>query len=1137
MSRFRCFQAHFGFPLNSRHRDKTRILARMKQSTLPSLQIQDLSAFFDHNNLIRGMDYAQNNKVRGWSYQNGLIESEVFGSARQIYQQEIQLIIRNGALVGIDSDCTCPVAYDCKHVVAVLVKWIEHQKQQQPTDSTTTAEQIMHQRWLKQVQFNWQQRVQEREAHAAAAKTNSASEFHYGFTLSLGPQGRDYRLQQVKVKANREGQLKATRLQLDRLNFDRSDMPLNAAEIETLAFFDFVQGFTYQSQSYQPQGKKGALLLQKIAETVPLYWQQTIEKQTSLQRLSYRQSALAQPCWLEQGEERQLGWQVNGEPVLHLLKTSPPWYITAQHIGPLQLDPLSPFSADELQELVQQAPRLKNLAEASALSQQMLADEFQHILPLPLSLPEVAMDKVKVQPRLLLGSSQTSNGVVDYAVLEFVYAGISITADYPQELLRQSTATQINLIRRERQTEQALLNQLQTHGFYELAMQTATPANCLGLADTESWLQFVQLALPELIQQGWQVDYLPGFRYNLLQVDEWYAEVDESGKKNAWFELELGLVVNQQKIPLLPILLQLLRETPHDFRPEHLQQIADDKLLLVQLDQQHSVALPYGRIKSILSTLGELYFKSGESDKLTLTELDSARLAELQSQLQLRWNGGEKLRELGQKIREFDGIKMLSAPAGLNANLRDYQLQGLAWLQFLREYKLAGILADDMGLGKTLQTLAHIQTEKVAGRLQQPALVIAPTSLIDNWQAEAQRFCPDLKVLALHGKQRAQLFTQIAQAELVLTSYALLPRDEETLRQQRFHLVILDEAQYIKNHKSKMAQIASMLTANHRLCLTGTPLQNHLGELWSQFNFLMPGLLGDEKNFNQDFRQPVEKQADSQRLALLNRRLKPFILRRTKDKVATELPAKTEITRYIELDQAQADLYETVRLTVDEKIRAEIAKKGLARSQITILDALLKLRQVCCDPRLLKLRGSSAQIKQAGSAKLDELMEMLDELIAEGRRILIFSQFTSMLELIASELQARSYAYLSLTGSSENRGALVEQFQSGQIPVFLISLKAGGVGLNLTAADTVIHYDPWWNPAAENQATDRAWRMGQDKPVFVYRLIAKGTLEEKIQQMQQQKASLAQALLDQGSHSAAALEQDDLLQILSPLQS
>jgi len=392
-------------------------------------------------------------------------------------------------------------------------------------------------------------------------------------------------------------------------------------------------------------------------------------------------------------------------------------------------------------------------------------------------------------------------------------------------------------------------------------------------------------------------------------------------------------------------------------------------------------------------------------------------------------------------------------------------------------------------------------------------------------------------VLALHGKQRAQLFTQIAQAELVLTSYALLPRDEETLRQQRFHLVILDEAQYIKNHKSKMAQIASMLTANHRLCLTGTPLQNHLGELWSQFNFLMPGLLGDEKNFNQDFRQPVEKQADSQRLALLNRRLKPFILRRTKDKVATELPAKTEITRYIELDQAQADLYETVRLTVDEKIRAEIAKKGLARSQITILDALLKLRQVCCDPRLLKLRGSSAQIKQAGSAKLDELMEMLDELIAEGRRILIFSQFTSMLELIASELQARSYAYLSLTGSSENRGALVEQFQSGQIPVFLISLKAGGVGLNLTAADTVIHYDPWWNPAAENQATDRAWRMGQDKPVFVYRLIAKGTLEEKIQQMQQQKASLAQALLDQGSHSAAALEQDDLLQILSPLQS
>ncbi len=1110
----------------------------MKQSTAPILQIQDLTAFFDHNSLIRGMDYAQNNKVRGWSYQNGLIESEVFGSARQIYQQEIQLIVRDAKLVGIDNDCTCPVAYGCKHVVAVLIKWLEHQNQQNQENQGNSVQQLLHQRWLRQVHFAWQHQLEQPTASSAMAISSVNSEAaHYCFTLSYAPQGKAFRLNQVLVKRSRDGALKATRLQLDRLSFDRSELQLSQAEIDALVFYDFVQGFSYNSQSYQPQGKKGALMLEKIAHSVPLYWQQTEAKQTSLQRLAYQPRAYAEPCWLAQGEARQLGWRVNGEVVLHLLQTSPPWYITAQHFGPLQLDPLSPFSAESLNELVQQAPRLADLAEASALNQQMLADNLQQILPLPINLPEVKRQGLKPQARLLLGSAPGEQAQHDFALFELVYENLSIPADYPPSTLRRISQNQIELIQRDLAAEQQLQAQLHALGFSALEQLRQPGLHYLGLPDTEHWLEFIQQKLPELRQQGWHIEYLPGFRFNLLEVEDWYAEVDESDKKSAWFELELGLVVNQQKIPLLPILLQLLRNTPQDFQPEQLQQIADDKLLLVQLDQQYSVTLPYGRIKPILNTLGELYFNSGSAAKLKLSQLDSARLAELQSQLQLRWNGGEKLRELGQRIREFTGIQALEAPAGLNAQLREYQLQGLAWLQFLREYKLAGILADDMGLGKTLQTLAHIQTEKVAGRLQQPALVIAPTSLIDNWQAEARRFCPDLKVLALHGKQRAQLFAQIDEAELVLTSYALLARDEEELRQHRFHLVILDEAQYIKNHKSKMAQTASMLAANHRLCLTGTPLQNHLGELWSQFNFLMPGLLGDEKSFNQDFRIAIEKQADNQRLALLNRRLKPFILRRTKDKVATELPAKTEITRYIELDQAQADLYETVRLTVDEKIRAEIAKKGLARSQITILDALLKLRQVCCDPRLLKLRGSSQQIKQAGSAKLDELMQMLDELIAEGRRILIFSQFTSMLDLIAQELQTRQYQFLSLTGSSENRGALVEQFQTGQIPLFLISLKAGGVGLNLTAADTVIHYDPWWNPAAENQATDRAWRMGQDKPVFVYRLIAKGTLEEKIQLMQQQKASLAQALLGQDADAASSLQQDDLLQILSPLPS
>jgi SNF2 family DNA or RNA helicase len=470
----------------------------------------------------------------------------------------------------------------------------------------------------------------------------------------------------------------------------------------------------------------------------------------------------------------------------------------------------------------------------------------------------------------------------------------------------------------------------------------------------------------------------------------------------------------------------------------------------------------------------------------------------------------------------------------LQAQLRDYQRAGLAWMQFLRAYGFGGILADDMGLGKTIQTLAHILVEKEAGRLDCPALVVAPTTLMDNWQRETARFAPGLRVLLLHGKDRAAQFGEIAAADIVLTTYALIPRDEETLRGQRFHLLVLDESQYIKNHRAKAAQTAVLIDARHRLCLTGTPLQNHLGELWSQFNFLMPGLLGDDKAFNAAYRKPIEKGGDQQRAALLTRRVKPFMLRRTKDTVAKELPPKTELAWPVEFGSAQRDLYETVRLAMDKKVRDEIDRKGVARSQIVILDALLKLRQVCCDPRLLKrTTASAAAVKLAGSAKFDALFELLDTLLAEGRKILVFSQFTSMLALIGEALEARGDRYALLTGDTVDRQAPVAAFQHGEVPLFLISLKAGGVGLNLTAADTVIHFDPWWNPASENQATDRAWRIGQDKPVFVYKLIVTGSVEEKIQELQRKKSSLADALLGEGGALGQQVTAEDLKAIFS----
>jgi SNF2 family DNA or RNA helicase len=557
--------------------------------------------------------------------------------------------------------------------------------------------------------------------------------------------------------------------------------------------------------------------------------------------------------------------------------------------------------------------------------------------------------------------------------------------------------------------------------------------------------------------------------------------------------------------------------------------------MLATLPDGVRVALPWGRVKPILATLGELYFNDKIKAKVRLSTLDAARLEELARGAEFTWTGGERLRETGRKLSQFGKVKKVDPPAGLQATLRDYQLDGLAWMQFLREYDLGGILADDMGLGKTVQTIAHILTEKEAGRLTSPALVIAPTSLMMNWMEEAARFAPSLKVLLLQGKERMELFDQIEQADIVLTTYALLPRDEEKLREHQYHLVILDESHYIKNTRSKAAQTAGSLNARHRLCLSGTPLENHLGELWSQFHFLLPGLLGDEKTFNSQFRHPIERQDDPVRRMLLNRRIKPFLLRRTKDNVAKELPQKTEMVRRIELSGPQRDLYETVRLAMDKKVREEIDRKGVARSQIVILEALLKLRQVCCDPRLVKAMPSKKNTA-AVSAKLIDLMQMVDDLLGEGRKILVFSQFTSMLALIEEELEARGIRYALLTGETRDRSAQVAAFQQGAVPIFLISLKAGGVGLNLTAADTVIHYDPWWNPAAENQATDRAWRIGQDKPVFVYKLIAKGTLEEKIQLLQQKKSELAQSILAEGESQKMALTQEDLQAIFAPLE-
>lgn len=712
--------------------------------------------------------------------------------------------------------------------------------------------------------------------------------------------------------------------------------------------------------------------------------------------------------------------------------------------------------------------------------------------------------------------------------------------------------------------------------------------------------------IPKLRAEGWSVVVQPGFAHESVPVQRWKLliapdtgellgkEVDGPlgerlrpvqklqlpEREGAWL-LSLGIEIDGETLDLAPMLADLLRRDARWLHAQQMAAIDDIAIISLRAPGGKRIDAPAGPLKAIVGAMVDLLTdptrnQRKDGDPLHLGAWEARRIEALRAGLVQAhrvgtvngWNnawqlqGDAGLAQLAQRLRTIGTPQPVHAPQGLQVQLRPYQLEGLAWLQYLRAQGLGGILADDMGLGKTAQALAHVLTEKNTGRLTRPALVVLPTSLLFNWQAEAARMAPGLRLLALHGPRRAHSYADITRHDLVLTTYPLLWRDVDALAAQPFHLLILDEAQMVKNAGSRSARALRKLQAPHLLCLTGTPLENHLGELWAQFDFLMPGFLGDVRSFNARWRKPIEENGETLRAQLLAQRVRPFILRRRKQDVATELPPRTETILRVQLQGKQRDLYEAVRATADKQVRRALERQSFEGAQITILDALLKLRQVCCDPRLVKgiqqgphapphLREGEAFLPGGGPAakrtaqtmeraKLELLADMLPALVDEGRRVLVFSQFTEMLTLAAELLDALALPYLTLTGQTppRQRGAVVRQFQAQDdtsAPILLVSLKAGGVGLNLTAADTVIHLDPWWNPAVEEQATSRAHRIGQDQPVFVYKLVVEGSIEERMLELQTRKAALAQEVLGHDAEGAMKFSEADLHALLAPL--
>jgi SNF2 family DNA or RNA helicase len=592
-------------------------------------------------------------------------------------------------------------------------------------------------------------------------------------------------------------------------------------------------------------------------------------------------------------------------------------------------------------------------------------------------------------------------------------------------------------------------------------------------------------------------------------------------------------------VDLAPMIWDLIRKDRRWISAEALSLMDDDAIVSLRAPGGKRLHTPAAPLKQLMMTLLEvLLAQRSRRAPLTLTSWQAARLSLLDGP-DSRWHlhGAQALRDLWTRLRDAGPPAPVDDPPGLGLRLRPYQRHGLAWLQYLAAHDLGGILADDMGLGKTAQALAHLWVQKQSGRLTAPALVVAPTSLLFNWAQEAARVAPGLRVASFaHPAERSEVLAGLAQTDVLLCSYGLVWRELRALSRHRFSVLVVDEAQAVKNPRSRAARALRRLPADQRLVLTGTPLENHLGELWTQFDFLLPGYLGDSREFTRHWRKPIEQSGSLARGRQLAQLVRPFILRRLKADVAPELPPLTVVTQRIPLKGHQRQLYESVRIGADHLVRRVLAQQKLfGDGLMSVLDAMLKLRQVCCDPRLVPGLTLPPGME---AAKLDWLRREVPVMVAEGRRLLVFSQFTGMLALIRNALDDAGLAWLSLTGETpaSQREDVVRRFQVGEVPVMLVSLKAGGVGLTLTAADTVIQVDPWWNPAVDAQAMARAHRIGQTRPVFAHQLVIEGSIEERMLELQQRKQALADGLL--GRDDGEVLEKfspADIERMLAPL--
>ena len=1129
------------------------------QSGLATFASYDIEHAVGESSYLRGLDYFRRGMVRSVEFgPHGRLYGEVSGSEPKPYSVVARYESGSGdRLVPVEGHCSCPVGHNCKHTAAVLLA-ARHVSAEAPDSAAGSAHESVSRdvrRWLD----DWPGAAPAKP-DAGPAGLPEPGRDHLFYVIHRDATGgmridpyRAYMKKDGTIGRNfreyREGTASAQRKFLT---------PEDAAFLGRLGYYE---GDIWPRRYDWPDGDELVGLVRGIVETgraraddirgMALSWSEP------------RRCALA---WeVGEGGRQQVAARDDAGSPLTLLPFPTPLFLDPQtgEIGipetglPARL--ASWFASAppvERGSIHAVAGKLSRVGQHARVPRLHRVEERSDVVPEPvLGLFGCEHRAVRhaYDGRRIVEVGGGDVLVYPCARLEIAYpgAGNRVRVGRGDDIAAKG-GEGFAVIRRDRAREEGFLEILREAGMPHawknrelLRYHRDLPPE---LRDAEvvfpplddgedegAGLGFAVRAVPWLRAQGWRIEVEESWPFRLHEGPVAFSTSLEADDTD-WFSLRLSLEADGRKFDVGPIVLQLVEELPVDAwgRLEEgfdIESHVAGRTFHARLDDGSWVALDGSRF----ARFAEAFLEA--QGLLDFHRADAGRLFELAEALEgcgAPWTGGREILDLGARLRALAETPELAPPATLKGELRPYQRTGYGWLKALSESGFGGVLADDMGLGKTVQTLALLAHRHLEEKVERPSLLVVPTSLVGNWRREAARFVPDLKLLVLHGPDRRRRFPEIPDHHLVVTTYPLLNRDHEALFDRDYEIAVLDEAQAVKNPAAAVAKRIREIRAGQRLALTGTPLENNLQELWALYDWLVPGLLGNRRSFTAEFRTPIEKHGDRARQRLLAARVKPFLMRRTKEEVAPELPERTVIDETIPLEGAQAALYESIRTTMDRQVREAIAAQGLTASQMAIFQALLNLRQVCCDPGLVKL---AAARKVTASAKRSRLLALLEELVAEGRKVLVFSQFVEMLKLIERDIEARGWGYAMLHGSTKDRDGQVDAFQTGDLPLFLASLKAGGTGLNLTAADTVIVYDPWWNPAAERQAMDRAHRIGQDKPVFVHRLIAENTVEAAIQRMQARKQGLADALFEGTGRGPLGLTGEDIDALFGPAQT